>query len=151
MPFHPDIVVTAPDSARVLIAVEAKTNENQFRRLANDIRDYLLRMSCPVGLMVFPKTIWLYLNTYTGPDRTTIQELGPYHLRRATWDSAGINYDEQPHYFEAQVQSWLEEISDKQSVPGAPPEMQTAFEAYVLPNLSFGVIRAAGPRSASRA
>jgi hypothetical protein len=151
MAFHPDIVVTGPDSSRVLIAVEARTNEREFRSLAEDIRTYLLRMSCPLGLLVFPDKLWLYRNTYSGADESSIEELGPYRMPPAVLRFRGIDCAIEPRQFEASVQHWLQELADRQEFLHVSPELQAALEAYVLPSLASGEIRAAGPRTASPA
>jgi hypothetical protein len=149
MRFHPDIIVTGADSSRVLIAVEAKTDEREFRVVAEDIRKYLSSMSCPLGLLVFPERLWLYQNTFSGTDESSIEERGPYRTPQAVWRFGGIDHNKNPRQFEAAVQVWLEELAERQEMVDASPELQSAFEAYVLPSLTSGVIRAAGPRAAS--
>jgi hypothetical protein len=152
MPFNPDIVVTGNDSHEVLLAVEAKTSERDFRTLAKDIRDYLLRMSCPTGLIVLPQKLYLYRNRYSGFGEDSVEEIGPFHLKDPLWRPKTWFY-QRPRWgdsFEKRVQSWLATIARKGTINDASPELESAFETYLLPALTLGTIRAGGPRSMSQ-
>jgi hypothetical protein len=147
MPFVPDIVVTGPDTPRVLVAVEAKADEAQFQRVAREIRQYLFRMSSPVGLVVFPERLWVFHNTYTGTDESAIEQLGPYDLPNILWENAGVGPQVKGRQFEAAVQAWLEHLAKTHDINNASPDLHSALETYVFPALNLGIVRAAGPRS----
>ena len=149
MAFVPDIVVTGADSPRVLVAVEAKTDEAQFDRFATEISQYLWRMSSPVGLLIFPKHLWVFYNTYSGVDEKAIKQLGPYELPQIVWRDAGVSPPVEGRQFEPLVQKLLEHLAATGDASNISKDLHSALEAHVFPALSSGVIRAAGPRSAS--
>jgi hypothetical protein len=150
MPFVPDIVVTGTDTPKVLVAVEAKTEETDFRRAATEVREYLFRMSSPVGLLVFPQRLWIFRNTYSGADEKAVEQLGPYELPDAVWKNAGVDPQSKGYHFEASVQALLEHLAATHEIQNASPQLVSALETYVLPSLSFGIVRAAGPRPSLR-
>jgi hypothetical protein len=149
MAFVPDIVVTGPDTPHVLVAVEAKTEagEAQFQRVAREIRQYLFRMSSPVGLVVFPERLWVFHNTYAGTDESAIEQLGPYDLPNILWENAGVAPQVKGLQFEAAVQTWLEHLAKTHNIENASPDLNSALETYLFPALNLGIVRAAGPRS----
>jgi hypothetical protein len=147
VPFVPDILVTSSETPGVLVAVEARTNEAEFRRIADEIRQYLFRMSSPVGLIVFPDRLWVFHNKYSGTDDSTIEQLGPYELSRNVWKNAGVAPNTRPELFEASVQVWLEHLAATHDLKDIAPDLGAVLERHVFPALSLGVVRAAGPRS----
>jgi hypothetical protein len=149
MPFVPDIVVTGADSPRVLVAVEAKTDETQFDRFAREISQYLWRMSSPVGLLIFPEHLWVFYNTYSGVDEKAIKQLGPYELPQIVWRDAGVSPRVEGQRFEPLVQKLLEHLAATQDASSISKDLHSALETHVFPALNSGVIRAAGPRSLS--
>jgi hypothetical protein len=149
MPFVPDIVVTGAESPRVLVAVEAKTDETQFDRFAGEISQYLWRMSSPVGLLIFPKHLWVFYNSYSGVDEKAIKQLGPYDLPAVVWQDAGVSPPVEGQRFEPLVQKLLEHLAATGDASKISQDLRSALEAHVFPALNSGVIRAAGPRSVS--
>lgn len=149
MAFVPDIVVTGAESPRVLVAVEAKTDEPQFDRFAGEISQYLWRMSSPVGLLIFPKHLWVFYNTYSGVDEKAIKQLGPYELPQVVWRDAGVSPPVEGQRFEPLVQKLLEHLAATRDASNISKELHSALETHVFPALNSGVVRAAGPRSVS--
>ena len=90
MPFHPDIIVTGKDSPEVLLAIEARTNENEGTHLVSSMKNYLLRMSCPFGLLVFPKRIWMYRNTFSGGTDEAVREIGRFPFALPRWNDNNL-------------------------------------------------------------
>jgi hypothetical protein len=150
MPFVPDIVVTGPDSPRILVAVEAKTDETQFEDAAKQIRYYLSRMSRPLGLIVFPARVWVFRNTYSGLDESAVQQLGPFELPKDLWEPTSYSPGSSEARFEEAVQDWLERLATAHDTGKNSSEFQSILEQWVLPSLTSGVVRAAGPRTFAR-
>lgn len=146
MAFHPDIVVLSSESPQILLAVEAKTMEADAANLSNQLKQYLLRMSCPLGLIVYPGSVSLYRNEFSALGAESIREVGTFRFRVPPW---GVRELEQggERDFERRVQTWLEQLARTSEVSAGSPEMKIAFENYVLPALSGARIRAAGPRT----
>ena len=144
MQFHPDIIVTGKDSPEVLLAVEARTNENEGAHVVSSMKNYLLRMSCPFGLLVFPRHIWIYRNSFSGGADETVKEIGRFPFALPGWNDAKFaNAIE----FEHSVQSWLEGVANKGELREGTRDLQSAFESHIIPILVSGNIRAAGPRT----
>src|ERR1700724_3501786 len=121
MPFHADIVVTEPESSRVLLIVEVKTNESHGRSEAQ-LKKYMWEMSCPVGLFASPRTIVLYRNSFTGYSNDSIQKLGEFPAPRNWSAFEGYRSGE----FETYVQTWLEKLSKNGNAAEIPKEHKEA-------------------------
>ena len=152
MAFHPDIIVVGTESPSILLVVEAKINDTGGERLSHDMKSYLVSMSCPTGLFVSPNSARIFRNTFSGFDERSVDEVGSFRLVPPLWKApeGQTPTASNAQHFERFVQVWLEELAERKTLKGAPPEMQSAFESYVMPALAAGTIRAAGPRVASR-
>jgi hypothetical protein len=142
MAFNPDIVVTDPGSADVLLIVEAKTTSS-WSQSERKLKQYMWEMSCPVGLFASPRTIVLYRNRFTGYSDDSVQKLGEYPSPRS-W----IPFEKRKSgaEFETRVQSWLERLRINLATEEVPRETKDALSEYVLPSLIKGEVHAAGPR-----
>jgi len=141
VPLDPDIVVTDPGSSHVLLIVEAKVRES-VSESEPQLRHYMWEMSCPVGLLVSPRTIVLYRNLFTGYSDDSIEKVGTFQAPSG-WSvyegpNAGIE-------FESRVQSWLEGLKNERTSE-LTSEAADAFAEFVIPYLLQGEVRAAGPR-----
>jgi hypothetical protein len=145
MAFHPDIVVLGKDSPQVQLVVEARTSENEGAQLAQALKSYLSRMSCPFGLLIFPHSVWMYRNTFSSNAEEAVEETGRFPFTARTWTDRGANSGSND--FERSVQYWLEDVADRGELREGPPDMRAAFDSYIIPILTSGRIRAAGPRS----
>lgn len=150
MASFPDIIVTSADSPRVLIAVEAKLEHKATESAIQQLRHYMIKMSCPVGLLVLPEELYMYRNRYTGTDEKTIDEIGHYRLGDAFQAFAQVSAEQSDktkgHMFENYVQHWLEHLTRNGEIEKLPAELKDALETHVVPALESGVVRAAGPR-----
>jgi len=142
MAFNPDIVVTEPGSADVLLIVEAKTTSS-WSQSEPKLKQYMWEMSCPVGLFASPRTIVLYRNRFTGYSDDSVQKLGEYPSPHS-W----ITFEKRKSgaEFETRVQSWLEMLRNNFATEEVTRETREALSEYVLPSLLKGEVRAAGPR-----
>lgn len=140
MPFHPDIVVTEPGSFHSLIIVEVKSGTLTSDSEAQ-LRAYMWEMSCPVGLLVSPKQIFLYQNRFTGYSSDSVEKVGSYPAP-ANWSGYGSRGQEWE--FERQVERWLKGLADHSD--DLPTDAAEAMQRVVLPGLLQGDIHAARPR-----
>ena len=146
-----DIVVTAPDSTEVKLVVETKLRLRSVGDAEGQLKQYMWLVKCPLGLIVTPETIFIYRDTYTSPTPATIERVGQYETRavmdfRPQEDSQGSR----AFAFEIAVQGWIESIvqTDFDLMSIKDPELRRVMAGTVLPAIQFGVVRAAGPRSA---
>lgn len=149
MASFPDIVVTSTDSPRILVAVETKINRKPDKAAFQQLRHYMAKMSCPVGLLVSPEELYIFRNRYTGNDETNIDEIGRYRLGNIFQEFVNMPADQasvnKGFLFERFVQNWLERLPIGE-IKRLPAELRDALETHVVPALESGVVRAAGPR-----
>jgi len=150
MPFRPDIVVVAPGSpSRILLVVETKLRDSDNSSMENQLRQYMISMSCPVGLLVTPTHISVFKDTYTRRSEDSIERMGPYPVP-SDWAVSKVasSGTARGADFEQAVRSWLEQVSASGAIKGFPRDASDAFDSYVIPALSTGVIRGSGPPTA---
>jgi hypothetical protein len=141
MSVWPDIVVTKPDSPEVLFAVEVKAGAAASEAAEQQIKDYMVRQSCPIGMLVTAGCALFFRNPFTGYERETIHKIG--ECRTSELVDAKTWRTEQD--LVRRVEEWLEALhaGDHRLWPTSARE---AIESWVLPVVMSGVIRATGPR-----
>jgi len=144
MPFDPDIVVTQRDSYLPLLIAETKVSED-LAGSESQLKKYLWEMSCPVGLLVFPRRLFVFRNQYTGYSDDSVQRFGPFET--PSYWHAFENKTESA--FERTVQQWLERVQRNIGSADVPLPARDALSHHVLPSLINGEIHAARPRMAT--
>jgi hypothetical protein len=139
MAFQPDIIITTPDG--IALVVEAKVTVPNLQRTEEDLKRYMVGMSCPIGLLITPERMWLYRDSYTTRSPQSIHRVGEFDLK-PLWRQAPPS---QAAPFELFVQQWLEDLNT-QSTKELPIELREALREYVLPAVTSGEVRAAHPR-----
>lgn len=139
MAFQPDIIVTTPDG--ITLVAEAKVYLPNLERTEEELKQYMVGMQCPIGLLITPERMWIYRDSYTTRSPQSVQRVGEFNVR-PLWrqpppsEAAG---------FEVFVQRWLEDLASEPAGQ-APKELRVALQDYVLPALADGDVRAAHPR-----
>jgi len=147
MPFRPDFfIVEAGSPTKIMLVVEAKLGTDSKEAGESQLKQFMLAMSCPVGLLVTPTQISIYRDTYTERSEGSIERMGPYPVP-SNWAVAKAvgGGGARELEFEQRVRSWLEQVSSSRTVKGLPREASDAFDSYVIPALSSGLIRGSGP------
>jgi hypothetical protein len=140
MPFAPDILVTTPDGFQLV--VEAKTSLPDLHRTEAELKQYMVRMQCPIGLLVTPDRLWLYKDSYLARSPQSVERVGEYNARSLWHQVPPTN----PVWFETFVQHWLEDLPT--TLPSAlPSDLRDALRQYVVPAVAGGNVRAAHPRA----
>jgi hypothetical protein len=141
MPFKPDILVTEAGSCLALLIVEAKIFEDAHES-ESQLRRYMWEMSCPVGMLAFPRHLYIYNNKFTGYSDDSVKRVGIFSAPK-NWRE----YEERSESeFGVAVQRWLEMIRQSPDATQVPRETRDALAEHVLPVLINGEIQAAGPR-----
>jgi hypothetical protein len=141
MPFQPDIIVTVPGEPTVSLVVEAKTTLPDLGRTEDQLKQYMVLMQCPTGLLVTPERMWLYRDFYTSRSLQSVRRIADFDPK-SLWDQpppangAG---------FETFVQRWLEDLASRPTEK-LPPDLRDAIREYILPAVTTGDVRAAHPR-----
>lgn len=140
MAFQPDIVVTTPGEPSVTLVVEAKTTLPNLERTEEGLKQYMVLMQCPTGLLITPERMWLYRDFYTSRSPQSVRLVGEFNLK-PLWDHPPA----QEARFGTFVQHWLEDLAT-QPTEGLPDELRDAVREHILPAVMSGEVRAAHPR-----
>jgi hypothetical protein len=147
--FEPDLVITADEGTDLVMVVEVKMCLTHLAETESQLREYMLAMRCPVGLLATPKTLRLYDDQYLSASEDSVKLIGEYaappdwaiweHRREGAQARGG---------FEDAVQGWLERLKTESGLRSLPPDFREAAEQYLVPALNQGAVRAAHPRAA---
>jgi hypothetical protein len=146
---QPDLIVASSDRIDILLAVEVKATELWDVELAEKrLAEYMDKVGCPVGLIVTPKRILLYRNSYRLP---VLQRIGdfPYEPLPPGWQgtlAANLPSATRAFLFERAVQTWLEGLVHPSVRASLPDDLAEAFDQFVVPALLQGELGATGPR-----
>jgi len=154
MSFEPDIIVTDSDSPRWRIVVEAKLHLADRSRAEAALKRFMLGMGAPLGLILSPSHLAIYRDSFRDFSNDSVELVGDFDIppESSPFSVGGGPTGEYGHRMEAEfafernVQTWLEELSSTGEIHGFIPEARRALAEHVLPALSGGMIRAAGPR-----
>lgn len=145
MPAQADIIVSSRDSTEVELVVEAKLQGPNLRETEHRLKNFMLLLRCPLGLLVSPKCLWVYLDRFTSYSEDSIERLGEFDIEglinfRSPATGGGVA-------FESAVQAWLENLSsDTTRRQVKDPKLLEVINHYILPAVETGVVQAAGPR-----
>jgi len=153
MPFSPDIVVTTEDTPEMLMVVEVKLSSPERSQDESQLKSYMFRVRCPIGLFITPDEIVVYSDSYTSLSEESVHRVGTFPAPKewATFkvkDKPSVLNIVNGMRFEEHVKSWLERLrsSPFEDINKIPDETKGALVDYVVPALSQGVVRAGGPR-----
>src|SRR5258708_373590 len=106
--FEPDLIVTTERGAEWLLVVEAKQTPGDVSKTERQLKQYMLEMRCPVGMLATPHTIRLYHDEYLSATEDSIRLVGEYaapvewFFAKDARDSQRVGAD-----FEDAVRHWL--------------------------------------------
>jgi hypothetical protein len=145
MPAQADIIVSSPDSTEVKLVVEAKLQTPDLRETEHQLKNFMLQLRCPLGLVVSPQWLWVYLDRFTSYSEDSIERLGEFDMTgliNSHFPATGSGVA-----FENAVQAWLEDLSTSVTRGEVKdPKLLAIINHYILPAVETGIIRAAGPR-----
>ena len=144
MSFEPDVVVVSPGAAHLI--AEARLQRSQDADPAEALRNYMLRMRVPAGMLVTPETVSIFRDTFRSESQQSIEQVAV--LRTAEIPelqpfATGLNRD--PIAFEDAVQAWLVHLRAR-LIEGDASGVDPVLAEHIVPALAMGEIRAAGPR-----
>jgi hypothetical protein len=151
MPSEIDIMVTSLDSADVKLVAEVKLRLKDTAVAERQLKDRMLQLSCPVGLIITPETMSIYSDQYKSTKPESIEKVGQFpigNLLDFRPSRAGIaEASSDALYFETFVQSWLENLPQTATPEHVNnSEFWRVLNIYVLPAIENGQVRAAAPR-----
>jgi hypothetical protein len=144
MPAQADIIVSSPDSTEVKLIVGAKLRQFDMQMAENQLKNFMLQMRCPLGLLVSPERLWVYIDRFTSDSEDSIEKLGDFDISGLVKFSSAAS---DSIAFENAVQAWLENLAANIiRKPPSDPKLQQIINHYILPAVETGIVRAAGPR-----
>jgi len=147
--FNPDLIVMANDGTDLVLVVEAKQSLTRLADTESQLRQYMLAMRCPVGLLATVKALRLYYDQYLSAGEDSVKLIGDYPAP-SVWakfeDRNGA--PEAAAGFEDVVRAWLEDLTTESGLRTLSRELREAAELYLLLVLNQGSLRAAHPRAA---
>jgi hypothetical protein len=145
MPAQADIIVSSPDSTEVRLIVEAKLRNPDMQIAESQLKNFMLLMRCPLGLLISPERLWVYIDRFTSDSEDSIEKLGDFDISDLVKFGSSAVAD--GIAFENAVQSWLENLSANVTrKPPTDPKLREIINHHILPAVETGVVRAAGPR-----
>jgi hypothetical protein len=145
MPAQADIIVSSPDSTEVKLVVEAKLRRFDMRTAEKQLKNFMLLMRCPLGLLISPERLWIYIDRFISDSEDSIEKLGEFDISGLMRFGSSAVADSIA--FENAVQAWLEDLSANVSRnPPIDPKLREIVNHYILPAVESGIVRAAGPR-----
>lgn len=151
MQFQPDILVAAPGDSRVLLIVEAKLQPARSGDLSSALKQYMLSMRVPTGLLVTRDSVSILRDTFEGESESSIREVAEVPTRTIPELQPSLARAElSGAEFEDAVQSWLVQLRNR-LVHGYARGTDPIFAEHIMPALAAGEIRAGGPRMPRRA
>ncbi len=139
MAFEPDILINTPDG-RVMV-IEAKVAIKDFPLTEEALKQYMVDMQYPFGLLVAPEKVRVYRDFYSSISPASVKQVEEFDGTRI-WRQ---NPPRQGPEFEAFVQQWIENLGDFPA-ESLPQQFKDIVQLYVLPAIAAGEVRAAHPR-----
>jgi hypothetical protein len=132
------------------LIVEAKVQAVHSDETESQLKQYMLAMGCPVGLLATLSKIKIYYDQYVSAGEDSVQVVGEYASppewavlfeRHQSTRGAGAG-------FEDVVRGWLEGLATESGLLSLPAGLRRGVEEFLIPALNQGTVRAAHPRSA---
>lgn len=147
MPAEVDIIVTSSDGTEIRLIAEAKLSVPDLHSEEEKLKSAMLSMSSPVGLLVTPDRMLVYLDRYVSQTTESVDQVGDFDVSPLLRFKPVSASPDEARRFETAVQQWLE------SLPGSAAQVSrkdncfwNALNSYILPAVETGKIRAAAPR-----
>ena len=147
--FQPDIIVVSPDG-EYLMLVEIKMTSrsiDQASQAITQLKQYMLGLGCPNGLLIWGETIMLLQDSFEKSDGTSIQVISEAKLPGTLLLPQKSKSPTQAGWeFETRVQQWLEGLTLAANVQQLSEDLQHLFSEPILNLLRMGEIKSGGPR-----
>ena len=115
MAFAPDVIVTSDYSpATIALVGEAKGDTANIEEAAHQLKQYMLQMACPVGIILTPQVLRIYKYRFLGRTQNAIELVGdfpPGELLEAREPVAGAE-----SAVESTLVGWLDELAHEGQV-----------------------------------
>ena len=146
MAFTPDVIVTTDYSpASIALVGEAKGATANLDEAALQLKEYMLLMGCPVGIILTPQVLRIYKYRFLGRAPDPIELVGdfpPGELLEAREPLAGTE-----SAVESTLVGWLDELAHAGQVSVSDQRLRSAVNEHILPAVSGGRVSIVHPRT----
>ena len=144
MAFAPDVIVTTDYSpATIALVGEAKGAAADIEEAALHLKEYMLQMGCPVGIIFTPQVLRIYKYRFLGRTQDPIELVGdfpPGELLEAREPAGGAE-----SWIASTLVGWLEDLAHEGQVAVSDPRLKSAINEHILPAVSGGRVSIAHP------
>jgi hypothetical protein len=144
MTFSPDVIVTTDYSPGTIALVgEAKGATVNLDEAAPQLREYMLQMGCPVGIIFTPQVLRIYKYRFLGRTQDSIELVGDFpsgELLETRGPVAGPDSAVESDPF-----GWLEELAHTGQVAVSDQRLKSAINEHILPAVSGGRVSIVHP------
>ena len=144
MTFSPDVIVTTDYSPGTIALVgEAKGATANLDEAALQLKEYMLRTGCPVGIIFTPQVLRIYRYRFLGRTQDSIELVGDFpsgELLEARVPVAGSE-----SAVESSLFGWLDELAHTGQVAVSDPRLKSAINEHILPAVSGGRVSIVHP------
>ena len=144
MAFTPDVIVTTDYSPGTFALVaEAKGATANLDEAALQLKEYMLLMGCPVGIIFTPQVLRIYKYRFLGRIQDPIELVGDFpsgELLETRGPVAGSQ-----SAVESTLFGWLDELAHTGQVAVSDQRLNSAINQHILPAVSGGRVSIAHP------
>jgi hypothetical protein len=149
MAFTPDVIVTTDYSpATIALVAAAKDATASLDEAALQLKEYMLLMGCPVGIIFTPQILRIYKDRFIGRSEDSIELVGDFpsgELLKMWQSGAGAE-----SAIESALIQWLDELAHTGDVRVSDPHLKSAIDENILPAVSGGRVSIAHPGTLER-
>jgi hypothetical protein len=144
MAFSPDVIVTSDYSpATIALVGEARSATANIEEVALQLKEYMLQMGCPVGIIFTPQVLRIYKYRFLGRTQDPIELVGdfsPGELLDTREPVAGAE-----SAVESNLVRWLDELAHEGQVAVSDQRLKSAISEHILPAVSGGRVSIVHP------
>lgn len=143
MVLTPDVIVTTDYSpATIALVGDAKGTTANLDEAALQLKEYMLLMGCPVGIILTPQVLRIYKYRFLGRTQDPIELVGDF--------PSGELFEAGEPVAETAVEStlvgWLDELAQAGQVAVSDQRLKSAIDEHILPAVSGGRVSIVHPR-----
>jgi hypothetical protein len=143
MAFIPDVIVTTDYSpATIALVAEVKGVAASLDEAALPLKQYMLRMSCPVGIILTPQVLRIYKDRFLARTVDSIVLVGDFpsgELLKARKPVTELA-------IESALFEWLEEVAETGQARVRDVHLKSVIDEHILPSISGGRVSVVHPR-----
>jgi hypothetical protein len=144
MAFIPDVIVTTDYSPGIIALVgEAKGATANLDKAALQLKEYMLRTGCPVGVIFTPQVLRVYKYRFVGRTEDPIELVGDFPSGELLETRGPVAESESA--VESSLFGWLDDLAHTGQAAVSDQRLKSAINEHILPAVSGGRVSIAHP------